>query len=239
VVYIAGAGLSVASGVRPYRKAPNAIWAEYVTDWGTTAKFFEDPAEWWAKFWLEGHGDLFKAGVEPNPGHHALARLVKRSANDLLITQNIDGLSRRAGHPEAQLIEIHGRHDRFVCSSADCAGIESAVDLSRVSEGGFPTCARCGAPMRPLVLLFDEYYDSHEAFQAHRARRAIGDADVLVFVGTSFSVGITDYALRSVDVSGAKVASVNVEPAPRHRARILDVLGPSQDVLPALADRVG
>jgi NAD-dependent SIR2 family protein deacetylase len=41
---------------------------------------------------------------------------------------------------------------------------------------------------RPLVLLFDESYDGHEQFQAHRARRALDDAEVIVFVGTSFSV---------------------------------------------------
>jgi NAD-dependent SIR2 family protein deacetylase len=45
-----------------------------------------------------------------------------------------------------------------------------AVDLSRVADGLIPRCARCGAPMRPLVLLFDEHYDSHQAFQAWRAK---------------------------------------------------------------------
>jgi NAD-dependent SIR2 family protein deacetylase len=242
VVYLAGAGLSVGSGIRAYRTGPKAIWAEYVLEWGTTEKFFKNPAQWWAKFWLEGHGDLFGKDIRPNPGHHALAALVKRKRGDLLLTQNIDGLSRAAGTPEEQLIEIHGRHDRFICSGLEdggCDGIEQpvpSIDLSRVKEGVAPKCPRCGSPMRANVLLFDEYYDSHVAFQAHRARKLLNAADVLVFVGTSFSVGITDYALRCADVSGAKVANVNVEKAPLEgRVKVLDVLGPSEQVLPELS----
>jgi NAD-dependent deacetylase len=231
VVYLAGAGLSVASGIRPYRNAPNAIWAEYVTDWGTLRKFREAPAEWWAKFWLEGHGDLFKADIAPNAAHVALAALCRRG-DALLVTQNIDGLSRRAGHDDARLIEIHGRHDRFVCSGG-CEGMADSIDLSRVHEGVYPKHA-CGAPMRPLVLLFDEYYDSQEAYQAHRARRALNDAELIVFVGTSFSVGITETPLRCADASGARVASVNLEAAPCGRVRVLDVHGKAEELLPQL-----
>jgi NAD-dependent SIR2 family protein deacetylase len=231
VVFLAGAGLSVASGIRPYRNAPNAIWAQYVTEWGTIAKFRDDPAEWWAKFWLEGHGDIFKHDIRPNPGHAALAKLCERDGA-LLITQNIDGLSRRAGHREDRLIEIHGRYDRYVCCDG-CEGVETAIDLSRVREGVYPKHS-CGAPLRPLVLLFDEYYDSHEAFQAHRARRAMNDAELIVFAGTSFSVGITDMALRAASVSHARVASINLEPAPKQGPRVLDVIGKTEDLLPQL-----
>jgi hypothetical protein len=55
---------------------------------------------------------------------------------------------------------------------------------------------------------------------------------VLVFVGTSFSVGITSYAVRCADVSGALAISVNLEPAGLGAVR--DLLGPAEVVLPAL-----
>lgn len=238
VVFLCGAGLSVPSGIRAYRSGPNAIWSENVMAWGTAQKFHDDPAVWWSRFWLEAHGDLFRE-FKPNAGHVALANAMARSPDDLVITQNIDGLHRDAGHPEGQLIEIHGRHDRFICASASgCMGIDhpvSQVDLSRVSEGHFPKCERCGAPMRPLVLLFDEHYDSHADFQAWRGKKALNDADVLVFVGTSFSVGITSYALRCADVSGALTINVNVEPAPF--PRVVNVLGGAEVVLPQLTGR--
>ena len=240
VVYLCGAGLSVASGIRAYRTGPNAVWGEYVLEWGTREKFLADPAAWWSTFWLGAHAEVLRTDLTPNDGHRALARLAARDAGDLVITQNIDGLQRVAGHPDAQLIEIHGRHDRFICASdGPCEGVEAAVpslDLSRTAQGEFPTCARCGAPMRPLVLLFDEYYDGHEAYQAHRARRALDAADVLVFVGTSFSVGVTSSAIRSAEVSGARLININPEPAPFRG--VTELPGAAEVVLPALADAV-
>lgn len=241
VVYLCGAGLSVPSGIRAYRTGPDAVWGEYVLEWGTRAKFLEDPAAWWRTFWLGAHGELLKTDLHPNAGHAALVRLSRRSPRDVVITQNIDGLQRVAGLPEAQLIEIHGRHDRYVCASdGPCPGVDAAVervDLSRLDQGEFPRCPHCGAPMRPLVLLFDEYYDWHEAFQAHRARRLLDDADVLVFVGTSFSVGVTSLAIRSARVSGARVVNVNPERAPF--PGVAELNEGAEVVLPKLAEAAG
>ena len=236
VVYLCGAGLSVASGIRAYRTGPNAVWDENVLSWGTAERFHADPAAWWSQFWLKAHGDLFRH-VEPNPGHLALVTLCRRNPSDLVITQNIDGLHRLAGHPESQLIEIHGRHDRFVCASGTgCHGVDhpvSSVDLTQLDAGVIPLCAECGAPMRPLVLLFDEHYDWSAAFQAFQARRALNAADVIVFVGTSFSVGITSYAIRCADVSGAWLCNANVEKAPF--PQVNNLIGGAEVLLPALA----
>jgi NAD-dependent SIR2 family protein deacetylase len=239
VVYLCGAGLSVASGIRAYRTGANAVWGEYVLEWGTRERFLKDPAAWWKTFWLGAHGELLKTDLAPNAGHRALVTLMKRGTDDLVITQNIDGLHRVAGHPDAQLIEIHGRHDRFICaSSGGCEGIDhplEKVDLSELDAGAFPTCHRCKAPMRPLVLLFDEYYDGHDAYQAHRARRALNDADVVVFVGTSFSVGITSTAIRSAEVSGARMVNVNPE---RSGFPMTELEQPAEVALPLLAASV-
>ena len=82
------------------------------------------------------------------------------------------------------------------------------------------------------MLLFDEHYDSHADFQAWRGKKALNDADVLVFVGTSFSVGITSYAVRCAEVSGALMLNVNVEPAPF--PGMVNVLGGAEVVLSQL-----
>lgn len=240
VVYLCGAGLSVASGINAYRSGANAVWGEYVLEWGTRAKFLADPAAWWTTFWLGAHGKLLDGAPRPSAGHLALTRLCARGAGDLVITQNIDGLQRLAGLPEAQLIEIHGRHDRFVCvrEGACPAATEAvdAVDLSGLAQGRIPTCARCGAPMRPQVLLFDEYYESQPAYQAYQARRALNNASLIVCVGTSFSVGITSSAVRAAEVSGARLVNINPEPAPF--PGFTELTGNAEVVLPALADRL-
>ncbi|MDX2012850.1 MAG: Sir2 family NAD-dependent protein deacetylase [Myxococcaceae bacterium] len=240
VVYLCGAGLSVPSGIRAYRSGPDAVWGEYVLEWGTRTKFLSDPAAWWKTFWLGAHAEVLRTDIAPNAGHRALVELMRRSPKDLVVTQNIDGLHRVAGHPEKQLIEIHGRHDQFICASAsDCPGVlepVSHVDLSNLDSGAFPRCPHCQAPLRPLVLLFDEYYDGHDAFQAHRARRALNDADVIIFVGTSFSVGITSTAVRSAQVSGAAVVNVNLEAAPF--PGVLELRAGAEVALPGLSSRL-
>lgn len=238
-VFLTGAGLSVASGIAPYRKSKDAVWSRFITEWGTIERFHESPLDWWREFWIKAHAPLMGEGsldaVHPNPGHDAITKLVTRKSEHLVVTQNIDGLHRRAAVPEEQLVEIHGRHDRFVCTRDGCARVldpMTRVDLKLLDEGKFPVCDRCGAPLRPLVLLFDEMYDSHPVFQMRKARKALNDAEVIVFVGTSFSVGITDYAVRAGLYAKAMLVNVNVEPM--EDAHWVNLTGPAEVVLPSL-----
>lgn len=238
VVYLTGAGLSVASGIAPYRKSKDAVWSNIVMDWATIEKFHEDPLAWWREFWMKTHRQEL-LDKQPNPGHTAITRIVARGEDDLVITQNIDGLHRKAGVPEDKLVEIHGRHDRFICTRDGCSRVLEPlvdVDLGVVNEGKIPVCDGCGAPVRPLVLLFDETYESHPAYQMRKARKALNDASVIVFVGTSFSVGITDYAVRAGRYAEALLVNVNIDAydAPG----FVNLTGPSEVTLPELADRV-
>lgn len=240
VVFLTGAGLSVASGISPYRKSKDAVWSRFITEWGTIARFHENPLEWWKEFWIKAHGPLAGEGSlddkKPNAGHQAITELVQVSARRLVITQNIDGLHRRAGVPEDKLVEIHGRHDRFVCTRMGCARVLdplSTIDLVALQDGKIPLCDRCGAPVRPLVLLFDEMYDSHPMFQMRKARTALNDAEVIVFVGTSFSVGITDYAIRAGLYARSTLVNVNVESVKEHG--FINLIGPAEEILPQLS----
>ncbi len=238
LVWLTGAGLSVASGLAPYRASKDAVWSRFITDWGTIERFHESPVEWWREFWLKAHADLAPGhAVQPNAGHHAIARMVTSRPGHLVVTQNIDGLHRKSGVLEEQLVEIHGRHDRFVCTRPSCERAREpvgAVDLSRLDEGVVPRCDVCGDPLRPLVLLFDETYDSHPAYGMRTARRAFNDAEAIVFVGTSFSVGITDYAIRAGTYAKARLVNVNVEPV--DDLEIVNLLGPAEQTLPHLAE---
>ncbi len=241
VVFLTGAGLSVASGIAPYRKSKDAVWESFVTDWGTIAKFHEDPRAWWREFWLKAHASLV-TGTPPSPnaGHLAITEMLAHKPGALVVTQNIDGLHRKAGVPEDQLVEIHGRHDRFVCTRDGCRRVLEPVFhvfLSALADddaADLPRCDLCGAPLRPLVLLFDEMYESHPAYKMREARRALNDAGVIVFVGTSFSVGITDYAVRAGRYARSMLVNVNVDKA----FGFENLIGPAEEVLPELAARV-
>lgn len=239
VVFLTGAGLSVASGISPYRKSKDAVWSRFITEWGTIERFHENPHAWWNEFWIKAHGPLMGEGsldsFKPNAGHDAITKLVAKNKGHLVITQNIDGLHRKAGVPDEQLVEIHGRHDRFICTRMGCSRVNDAltrVDLTLLDTGKFPVCDQCGAPLRPLVLLFDEMYDSHPIYQMRKARHALNDADMIVFVGTSFSVGITDYAIRAGLYAKALLVNVNVEAV--EDPHWINLLGPAEVTLPSL-----
>jgi NAD-dependent SIR2 family protein deacetylase len=244
VVFLTGAGLSVASGIRPYRKSKDAVWSNIIMDWGTVEKFNEDPVAWYREFWFKAHGEDSLDGFKPNPGHDAITKMVTRSPEHLVVTQNIDGLHRKAGVPEKQLVEIHGRADRFMCTDDDCVhrhkepilNTDVALTPAAIAAGNAPKCPKCGSPVRPLVLLFDEMYESHSLYRMRDARRALNDANVIVFVGTSFSVGITEYAIRAGEYARAAMINVNVEAVDGFG--FVNLLGPSEQTLPELAQRV-
>jgi NAD-dependent SIR2 family protein deacetylase len=42
VLFITGAGLSVASGISTYRSESTSIWSNFIYEWGTRSKFLED-----------------------------------------------------------------------------------------------------------------------------------------------------------------------------------------------------
>lgn len=240
VVWLTGAGISVASGLAPYRKSRDAVWSNFITDWGTIERFHDDPVVWYREFWWKAHGALVDRSrvFAPNAGHLAVTRFLQRFENHMLITQNIDRLHLAASAPAARTIEIHGRHDVFCCGDPWCRVARQAVEgVVYDLERGPPTCTECGHVMRPLVLLFDEMYDSHPAYRAREARQWLHDADVVIFVGTSFSVGITALALQTAVQNRTTVVNVNVEAI--DELGFVNVLGPSEETLPALADAAG
>ena len=238
VVWVTGAGLSVASGISPYRKSKDAVWEKFITDWGTAARFKIDPKTWYQRFWFAAHPGLTGGGLDakPNAGHRALTAIVRARPNHHIITQNIDGLHGDSGTPSERLVEIHGRHDTFVCPNPTCSMAKTPVtgiSLKGVDDGDLPECEMCGAVLRPLVLLFDEYYDSQPFYRAREARNWLNDAAAVVFVGTSFSVGITSMALHAAQASGAAIININPEPLVDHDA--INLIAPAELALPALA----
>jgi NAD-dependent SIR2 family protein deacetylase len=74
--------------------------------------------------------------VEPNPAHYALAELARRMPGFLALTQNVDGLSPRAGHPEASLLLLHGSLFDVVCTHVACGyrGVNYVDPVSRQLE---------------------------------------------------------------------------------------------------------
>lgn len=248
VLVITGAGISLASGIPTFRGTdPGAVWKRDVTELGTVRYFFEEPEGSW-RWYLSRFEKVL--GAKPNAGHTALVELehlcARAATPFLLVTQNIDGLHRDAG--AQALVEVHGSARRVRCSSEDCElGAPSgwlerdAVDLSAFianpSRATVPRCPRCGSFLRQHVLWFDEYYQSHDDYQWSRVLEAVSECALLLFVGTSFSVGVTEHALSSA--RARRVPIFNVDPAGEPIRGVELVAEASELVLPRLVAALG
>lgn len=230
IVILTGAGVSVASGLRPYR-GPGGIWEEAgVAELATPTSLQSSPEKVWALF---GALRQQASTAAPNAAHTALAKVERQLARDrqwTLITQNVDGLHQRAG--SRNVVELHGSLFRTRCSSLSC-DLEPFHDVeARVSS--VPYCTRCGAVLRPDIVLFDEPIPVDAEYQAKRALR---DCDLFIAVGTSGTVSPASNFVRSAEYVRARTILVNLEPMkPRHPAYDEEYLGRAEHILPVLLD---
>jgi NAD-dependent deacetylase len=250
ILVVTGAGVSAASGLPLFRGAdPDAIWNRDVTEVGTVRFFERDPVAWWQWFRRSFDGLL---EARPNAAHLALAALERwqlgRGGDFLLVTQNVDTLHEQAG--SRRMIKVHGTADRLRCSRAGCrlgapGGSFPAdeADFSRFQETParehLPRCPACGALVRAHALLFDEYYDEHVDYGFGEVRRAAERMALALFVGTSFSVGVTDLILR--EALGWRLPVISIDPgagAPPAQGVAL-LRQPAEALLPAACAELG
>jgi len=223
VTVLTGAGISAESGVPTFRDALTGLWAQYrAEELATPEAFARNPALVWD--WYRMRRELV-AGIQPNPGHRALRALEEWVPDLVLITQNVDGLHRRAG--SSRVIELHGSLERARCSR------ENTVFESWDETGEAPPrCRACGAPLRPDVVWFGELLPP-EALRA--AERAARNCDLFLSIGTSNLVEPAASLPWRAAAGGAEVVVINVTmEGQRSGPGIHHLIGPAGEVLPAL-----
>jgi len=228
IIVLTGAGVSVASGLRPYR-GPGGLWQDADVEALAHAGSLErDPARTWQLF---GSQRVAAAGAEPNAAHRVLAAweaALKPDQQFLLVTQNVDGLHQRAG--SRNVIEFHGNVLRTRCSDPRCASTPFR-DLSPHAEA-VPRCPVCGANQRADVVMFGEAIPPEAEWTVKRALR---DCDLFIAIGTSGLVTPAANFVRGAAYAGARTVLVNLEPmVPRNPAFQEELLGPAETVLPVL-----
>ena len=125
-VAFTGAGMSVESGIPDFRSA-HGLWRTYPPDeYATMSAFSADPAKVWVM--LRAMVGVLSA-AEPNPGHQALAQLQRMGRLRRVITQNIDGLHRRAGSVDT--IEVHGSTTGLHCPSCTLRDKRASIPTPR------------------------------------------------------------------------------------------------------------
>lgn len=241
-----GAGVSAGSGIPTFRGSePDAVWTASDVELATFEFFQRDPVTQWL-WYLERFERVDSA--RPNPAHLALVELeswqLARGGRFQIVTQNIDTLHEAAGSDG--LIKIHGTAARFRCSRPGClhGAPRGSVSREEVDLGGFrsdpradtlPRCPDCAAPLRAHVLFFDESYQDHEDYRFDRVLELARQAGMFLFVGTSFSVGITDILLRMATEAGVPIFSVDPTNEPPPYFRITHLAQPAEVLLPTVA----
>lgn len=226
VAVLTGAGISAESGVPTFREAQSGLWERFrPEELATPEAFRQNPQRVWD--WYAWRRQMI-LDTQPNAGHRALARWEKLAKDFTLMTQNVDGLHRRAG--SAEPIELHGNLFRTICE-------RERVVVEEWDEGGErpPRCPRCGARLRPDVVWFGEALP-REALEA--AFAASGSCDVFLSVGTSSLVyPAADLPFQALQ-SDAVVVEVNPRATPLSEHAHFSLRGRAGEVLPALVDRL-
>jgi NAD-dependent deacetylase len=254
VVVLTGAGISAESGIPTFR-GKEGYWVmgsrNYMPQEMATREMFDSrPDEVW-RWYLYRFGACRDA--QPNAGHRALVGLEKALGDRFtLVTQNIDGLHRRAGSSEERTYCIHG-DAAWVRCAADCGAGRLPLPefpVARPRDAPFTaedrrklSCPRCGGWLRPHVLWFDEYYDE-ENYRMDSTLRAAGAAQLLLVVGTS---GATNLPMQIGQIAWRRgIAMVDVNPEYNPFAELAEssprgffAKGTGCERLPAIAAALG
>ncbi|MCL1631747.1 NAD-dependent deacetylase [Sporolactobacillus sp. CPB3-1] len=203
---LTGAGISVPSGISPFR-GPSGLYQNAKVEFCLSMHYFlTRPAEFWKFYWSLFDADLL-LHAQPNAVHRWLKNL-ERDREVTIITQNIDGLHHKAG--SSAVIEVHGAFNRCIC--LDCG---AEYDTDQVRKEKVPHCPAfnsegrtCGTVLKPDIVLFGETVRGVQA-----AIKAVRRADRLLILGSSLGVApincVPDYAKQS----GIPTLLINDRPA--------------------------
>jgi NAD-dependent deacetylase len=189
IVFFGGAGVSTASDIPDFRSS-NGLFSKKLNrnlspEQLVSHTFFERYPEEFFQFYKE---NLIYPEAKPNKCHLALARLEQMGKLKAIVTQNIDGLHQAAGSRE--VYELHGSVLRNYCTS--CHTFYDAEFI--LNADGIPHCTKCGAIVKPDVVLYEEGLDNS---LITKSIQAISSADTLIIGGTSLVVypaaGLIDY----------------------------------------------
>ena len=223
IVVFTGAGVSTGSGIPDFRGAGGLYsgeWDGLSPEMILSQSFFYLHPERFFEFY---RARMLHPDARPNAAHEAIFRLERAGKLRGVVTQNVDGLHRRAGN--RLVYEVHGSVWENYCMDCNAFyGLEKVLN----SEG-VPRCERCGGVVKPWVTLYGEAPDKYTVMGACRE---ISNCDALIVAGTSLSV---EPAASMLDYfHGKRLAVVNNEPTPADARADLVVRGDAAEVFGSL-----
>ena len=220
-----GAGISVESGIPPFR-GPDGLWSRYDPKILDIDYFFSDSKNAW-KAINELFYEFF-GKVEPNNAHLALAKMEKLGYLKTVITQNIDNLHQEAG--TKNIYEYHGNYRNLLCPY--CKSRYDAADFNPGKE--LPVCPDDGRILKPDFVFFGEAIPQKASAAAFNEASV---ADVFLLIGTTGEVMPANMVPRLAKQNGASIIEINPEPS-SYTSEITDIFlqGRAGEILPEILE---
>ncbi|MEX1314477.1 MAG: NAD-dependent deacylase [Desulfotignum sp.] len=209
-VAFTGAGISVESGIPPFR-GENGLWNKYDPDSFDIRYFHRHTKESWQVI-REIFYDLF-GRVRPNGAHTALAQLETDGIVKSVITQNVDNLHYDAGSTVVH--EFHGSLKRLVCLSCTRRYPISEISLDRLP----PVCLHCDGILKPDVIFFGEAIPEPAGSLSFEETR---QADCFILIGTTGTVAPANLIPSAAKSNGAAIIEINPVPS-EYTSRVTDI----------------
>ena len=251
-IALTGAGISTESGIPDFR-GPKGIWTlnkdAEAKAYERYELFLNNPRAYWEEI-LELRGTYGKfhgqtRGAQPNAGHYALVDLEALGILKCVITQNIDGLHKKAG--SERVLEYHGSVNAVRCISCG-----SRYTWEEVSLDELPPRCKCGAVLKDDVVHFKEPIPPDVVEESEKEALK---CDLMLICGTSAVVypfanlprlarSHSRRFMAGLDVVGyrtnVKIIEVNADPTPLTHEGVSDYLiqGKTGEVLPKIVEEV-
>lgn len=201
VTAFSGAGISVESGIPPFR-GENGLWNKYDPTFLDLSYFYQNPTESW-KLIKEIFYD-FMGKVDPNRAHTALAEMEQMGYVHATITQNIDNLHQKAG--SNTVYEYHGNSRELTCM--ECRKKHRIEEISWQSMP--PRCFSCQGILKPDFIFFGEGIPEPAGSLSHKEAY---NSDLFLVIGTTGEIMPAALIPMEAKRNGATIIEINIQPS--------------------------
>ena len=199
VTAFTGAGVSVESGIPPFR-GENGLWNKYNPVFLDIEYFQKNPEDSW-KLIKEIFYDFF-GQAKPNAAHFALAEMEKMGLLHSIITQNIDNLHQNAGSKE--VYEFHGNSRYLICTNCSKSYLAKNIDLSSLP----PKCENCETVLKPNFIFFGEPIPEPACANSFTETK---NADVFILIGTTGEIMPASLIPYEAKKNNKKIIEINIQ----------------------------
>ena len=204
-IVLTGAGVSTESGLPDFR-SKDGFWTK-----NKPIQFqdYLDDEEKQRLSWsrnIELHKILRE--INPNIGHAFVEKVINFNEENLLITQNIDGLHQRSGIQEDKIIEIHGNAIEAKC--LDCEKKAKIIDFHAAikTNNPLPKCLDCNGVVKVATISFGQPMNENDML---KATKMSSECELMIVMGSSLSVMPAGQIPNLAIQSGAKLVILNRE----------------------------